>query len=227
MFIEDQIEADFDQYAALAVPIGGVGAYPTMVAETTNLPWLVDTIAHEWIHNYLTQRPLGIRYSVSPEIRTMNETTANIAGKELGEAVLAKYFPQYLPSPVEEAEEETDQTTTEEPAPPAFDFRAEMHETRVEVDRLLADGQIEEAEAYMEARRIIFWENGYRIRKLNQAYFAFYGAYADQPGGASGEDPVGAAVRQLRAESDSLKTFLQQMAGLKTFADLESLLESD
>ena len=42
----------------------------------------------------------------------------------------------------------------------------------------------------MEARREIFWQNGYAIRKLNQAYFAFYGAYADIPGGPAGEDPV-------------------------------------
>ncbi len=74
-----------------------------------------------------------------------------------------------------------------------------MRITRVTVDELLAEGKIEEAEAYMEARRVFFWENGYLIRKINQAYFAFYGAYADQPGGEAGEDPVGAAVRELRA----------------------------
>ena len=49
----------------------------------------------------------------------------------------------------------------------------------------------------MEQRRQLFVENGYYIRKLNQAYFAFYGAYADVPGGAAGEDPVGPAVRAL------------------------------
>ena len=54
-------------------------------------------------------------------------------------------------------------------------------------------------------RRRVFWDQGYHIRKLNQAYFAFYGAYADSPGGgAAGADPVGAAVRALRAHSSSL-----------------------
>ena len=66
-----------------------------------------------------------------------------------------------------------------------------MHKTRVHVDELLAEGKIDEAEAYMEQRRQIFVQNGYYIRRLNQAYFAFYGAYADVPGGAAGEDPVG------------------------------------
>ena len=45
------------------------------------------------------------------------------------------------------------------------------------------------------------------MRKLNQAYFAFYGAYADQPGGAAGEDPVGPAVRALRERSQGLADF--------------------
>ena len=74
-----------------------------------------------------------------------------------------------------------------------------MHKTRVNVDEMLADGKIDQAEDYMEARRQFFWENGYHIRKLNQAYFAFHGAYADTPGGTAGasEDPVGEAVRNF------------------------------
>jgi len=54
-----------------------------------------------------------------------------------------------------------------------------MRETRIRVDKLLAQGRIEEAEAYMEERRQEFVAHGYYIRKLNQAYFAFHGAYAD------------------------------------------------
>ena len=79
---------------------------------------------------------------------------------------------------------------------------------------------IEEAEEYMESRRQIFWEHGYRIRKLNQAYFAFYGAYADAPGGAAGEDPVGAAVRDLYASSPSLEAFLKRIAWMTSFDKL-------
>ena len=48
-----------------------------------------------------------------------------------------------------------------------------MHLTRLEVDRLLAEGKINEAESYMESRRIFFWENGYLIRRLNQAILLF------------------------------------------------------
>jgi len=106
-----------------------------------------------------------------------------------------------------------------------FDFRAEMHETRVTADQLLAEGKIEEAESYMEQRRQVFWENGYLLRKLNQAYFAFHGAYADVPGGAAGEDPVGPAVRALRAQSDSLADFINTIAWMTSFEQLQQAIQ--
>jgi hypothetical protein len=102
-----------------------------------------------------------------------------------------------------------------------------MYITRVQVDELLAQGKIEEAEAYMEQRRQVFWENGYRhLRKLNQAYFAFHGAYASQPGGAAGaKDVVGEAVRQLRAQSASLAQFLERISWVTSFEQLQALTE--
>ena len=139
-------------------------------------------------------------------MRTINETVAGMAGKELGQAVIARYYPDFLPPPPRLHPHllllALSQHRSQPWKPPAFDYRAEMHTTRLAVDSLLAEGKIEEAETYMELRRRVFWENGYHIRKLNQAYFAFHGAYADQPGGAAGaaEDPVGEAVRTLRAE---------------------------
>lgn len=102
-----------------------------------------------------------------------------------------------------------------------FNFRAEMRKTRVRVDELLAEGKVDEAEAYMEARRLYFWDQGYGLRKLNQAYFAFYGSYNDQPGGgASGSDPVGPAVRRLWAGSPDLKSFIALVRGVRSFDDL-------
>ena len=96
---------------------------------------------------------------------------------------------------------------------------------RGKTDKLLAEGKIKEAEAYMEARREIFWQNGYAIRKLNQAYFAFYGAYADVPGGAAGEDPVGPAVRALRAQSASLADFVKRISWMTSFQELQAAVK--
>jgi hypothetical protein len=227
--LEEEV-ARSQNVSTLVVPIGGVGVYPTMVTETTDLRWLLDTIAHEWMHNYLTLRPLGMNYTTTPELRTMNETTASIAGGEVGTFVLHRHYPELLAS--SSSPELVSLDRDHEPAlqiqeSQPFDFRAEMHETRVKADELLAEGKIEEAEAYMEQRREVFWENGYLIRKLNQAYFAFHGAYADSPGGAAGEDPVGPAVRALREQSDSLADFINTIAWMTSFEELLQAIHSE
>lgn len=221
--LEDQVQKGMD-VSALVVPIGGVGVYPTMIMRTTDLSWLVDTIAHEWTHNYLELRPLGLLYDHTPELRTMNETTADISGTEIGAEVIKRYYPELKAASLPDFNLVTLPQNHPNPGDlprPPFDFRAEMHTTRVTADALMAAGKITEAEAYMEQRRQIFVKNGYTIRKLNQAYFAFYGAYADVPGGAAGEDPVGPAVRKLRDESKSLVDFINRIAWMTSFDDLK------
>lgn len=225
--LEDEVAQSLD-VSTLVVGIGGVGVYPTMVTETTDLRWMLETIAHEWSHNYLNVRPLGLNYSTTPELRTMNETTASIVGNEVGNLVLQNYYPEMLASSPGRSLISLDQSflpSNRLDDPPPFDFRAEMHETRVTADEMLAQGKIEEAEAYMETRRQLFWDNGYLLRKLNQAYFAFHGAYADVPGGAAGEDPVGPAVRALREQSDSLEDFINTIAWMTSFGQLQEAIK--
>lgn len=222
--LEEEVESSLN-VSALVVNVGGVGVYPTMVLSTTDLPHLLEVIAHEWTHNYLTLRPLGINYYTSPDLRTMNETTASISGKEISQAVLERYYPEHLPPPTLALIQDSLDTFEQEDMPPVFDFRVEMHETRITVDQLLEKGMIKEAETYMEERRQLFWENGYQIRKLNQAYFAFHGAYADEPGGAAGRDPVGPAVRALRQQSGSLADFINRISWMTSFETLQEAIE--
>jgi hypothetical protein len=215
--LEGQVSRGLDM-SALVVPVGGIGIYPTMVMSSDDLPWLSTVIPHEWTHNFLTLRPLGMNYETTPQLRSMNETAASISGVELGDLVVRRFYPELVPKP------DPPEWVSYKPSPsrPAsFDFRAEMHVTRVQVDALLSKGKVEEAESYMEARRRIFYEHGYKIRKLNQAYFAFYGAYEDLPGGAAGEDPVGPAVRALRRQSGSLSTFLNRISWMTSFEQLQ------
>lgn len=223
--IEDVVAKRLDK-STLVVGIGGVGVYPTMVMSTTDLNWLSEVVAHEWIHNFLTLRPLGINYMTSPELRTINETTANIAGKEIGREVMRRYYPERLPPEENPEPEKPAEPNQPPPDPPPFNFRKEMRETRLTVDDLLAQGKVVEAEQYMEARRRVFWENGYQIRKLNQAYFAFFGAYNDAPGGSgeAGKDPVGPAVQELRKRSASLAEFLNRISWVTSFEGLQALL---
>lgn len=226
--IQEALEETVDQklnVSSLVEHIGGLGMYPTMVVESGNIDWLSEVVSHEWIHNYLTLRPLGLNYESSPEMRVINETVASIAGKEIGRAVLERYYPELVPPPPAPASPV--ETPTKPVEPPSFDFRKEMGITRQQADKLLAEGKIEEAERYMEERRQVFWENGHRwLRKLNQAYFAFHGAYADEPGGPAGvtEDPVGAAVRELRLQSPSLADFLKTVARVTSFEQLQEII---
>lgn len=216
--LESDVETNLD-VSALVVDIGGVGMYPTMVMRSSNLPWVIQTIAHEWTHNFLSLHLLGLNYDTSNDLRTMNETTAAIVGEEISLKVIARYYPEYTSNA---ASQKVNAKTRSPQAEDLFDFNAEMHITRVTADNLLKLGKIAEAETYMEARRQFFLQNGYLIRKLNQAYFAFYGAYADTPQGAAGADPVGPAVRAFRAQNDTLKAFLRQIAWMSSFNQLQS-----
>jgi len=218
--LERKVSSELD-LSALVVPLGGVGVYPTMVYRDAELEYLIKVIAHEWIHNYLAFKPLGWHYDASPQLRTMNETTADICATEISQAVLRSYYADQLtpkPNPYLFAVRNTGNQS--------FDFNKEMHATRVAVDELLSQGKISDAENLMEEKRKFFWENGYQIRKLNQAYFAFYGAYAEQPLGAAGNDPVGPAVRALRAKSSSLLGFLKRIEVMTSFEQLQQAVSS-
>ena len=218
--IEAEVEVLDDDYSALVVNTGGVATFPAVVGASANLQYTLRTVAHEWVHHYLIFYPLGRNYWTSGEMVTINETVANIAGDEIGNTVYERYYeekktPSSTPTPPPAS------TPAPTPQPPAFSFNQEMRETRLEADRLLADGKVEEAEAYMEERRLLFAENGYFLRKLNQAYFAFHGSYADRPTAVS---PIGGQVRQVREQSASLKEFIETMARVSSHEDLLRLV---
>ena len=229
----EQLEANVDQaFAAmtsLVTPIGGLSAYPAMILEHEGLVWLTDTFAHEWTHHFLIFRPLGYNYDRSGEMTTINETTASIVGREVGRRVILSYYPEMvpqlppLPSPPDRPPMSAGEMVwPEEPPPDQFDYNREMRKTRLRVDELLAEGQIEQAEAYMEQRRLFFVAQGYNIRKLNQAYFAFYGSYATNP---STGNPIGGQLEWLRGQSASLRNYLFTVAPIGQYEDLLALLQ--
>jgi len=96
-----------------------------------------------------------------------------------------------------------------------------MYELRLEVDRLLSEGKIGEAEALMEQKREFLAENGFYIRKINQAYFAFHGLYAETPASSS---PIGPKMQELRRLSPSLGDFIRSVAEITSEEDLDRLL---
>jgi len=57
---------------------------------------------------------------------------------------------------------------------------------------------------------------------LNQAFFAFYGTYADSPG-ERGEDPVGPAVVKLFEQCPTAGAFLRVVSQVTSFAQLQQM----
>jgi hypothetical protein len=216
--IEQQIEGALD-VSALVEGTGGFSSYPTMVIEAPWMEWVLNTIAHEWAHTYLAFRPLGWQYFSTGDMRTINETVASIVGEEIGRRVLERYYPEKAP-PVEWPKPRSMQP--EETQTPEFNFGSFMRETRLAVDKMLAEGRVQEAEAYMEARRQELATHGYLLRRLNQAYFAFHGSYAVGP---SATDPIGGKLRLLRQQSGSLLEFVRTVSSFRTAADLDAALE--
>jgi predicted nucleic acid-binding Zn-ribbon protein len=219
----ESVEAEAGELgvSALVVELGGFGGtYPTFVTNEASLQFTVDAAAEEWLHQYLSFRPLGFLYVLdltglrrNYEIAVMNETAASMMGKEIGALVAQAY---HSPSGVNGGQ----------PRQPAsgFDFNREMREMRETVDRYLAEGEIERAERFMEERRQFIVAQGYYIRKLNQAYFAFYGTYADRP---TSINPIGVELRELRSQSASLKEFLEAVASMSNRQDLTERLDKD
>lgn len=215
-----EIEAALDRrgdVSSYVTDIGGLGSYPTMVINNSFLPYLLDTIAHEWTHNYFFTFPTNLAwaYQNDPKLMTINETAASLVGGEISRKVIARFYPAWLDQlpPV-------DRAGLAVPPKPS-EFSLAMRHIRQEVDSLLAAGQIEEAETFMEAERLQLVKKGYALRKLNQAYFAFHGSYALSPGSI---DPTGSQLRQLRAASPSLKAFLNQAGWLNSYGDYTAWL---
>ena len=225
--IEAGIYEDLD-LSAYVTNIGGIAFYPAMIQETTSLQFFIDVVAHEWSHVWFDTRPLGYRYSLDGDVRIINESSASIFGEEIALLVLARYYPEFLPAEPDEIVDATPvPTPTPDPnVPPPFDFRAEMGETRIRVDELLEEGKVDEAEAYMEERRQVFVANGYNLRVLNQAYFAFHGAYAQNGGGAAGTNPIGPLVRDIYEASPSMRAFMDRIGQVGSYEDLLETADS-
>ncbi|MBN1991388.1 MAG: hypothetical protein JW953_01700 [Anaerolineae bacterium] len=192
--------------------IGGLASYPTMVITNPSLVYLTEIIAHEWTHNYFFTFPTNLAwgYQTHPRLMTINETTADMMGQEIGRKVILRFYPNWV-----DKLPPLDNTGLPAPAKPSA-FHLAMRRIRLEVDRLLAEGKIEEAETFMETERLKLVEQGYNLRKLNQAYFAFHGSYALSP---TSVDPIGPQLRRLRAASPSLKAFVDRVGWLNSYQD--------
>ena len=208
--IEAAVEAD-GRWSAWVGPIGGVALYPASVVSSRDYLSTLRIMAHEWTHHYLGFYALGLAYGRGSDMRTINETVADIVGDELGE--IAAGLSAFEPPDIDDRVQlRTEIRAATDPL---------LRQLRIDVDALLADGQIEEAERLMESTRVQLIELDRPFRRINQAFLAFRGGYGASPSSAS---PWGPRLIQFRADHESLSEFLRAVRGVGSPEEADALL---
>ncbi|HIA15314.1 MAG TPA: hypothetical protein EYN72_00700 [Dehalococcoidia bacterium] len=192
--------------------LAGLATYPNFVNDLYTTRTVMRTAVHEWMHAFFFFKPLGKNLRKNDTMFTMNETVADIIGRELGDMVFERIG--------------GDLTISASRYAPAEDinpqFTKVMRETRRRVDELLSEGKIEEAEEHMREQQWFLRLRGYGLRKLNQAYFAFRGRYAESPASTS---PLGAQLNEIRDLLPSIEAFIREIIEIGSNAELLALLD--
>jgi len=209
--LEDLIFRE-DGMSAIIASTGGVATYPSVVSASGTLHDALVITAHEWLHHWFFFQPLGQHFWDNADMTTLNETAATIGGEIIGDRAFAAMTGEVF---------NREPAAATVPDPNGFDFNAEMRETRLTAESLLAEGSIEEAESYMNERRQFLEDSGYFIRKINQAFFAFHGSYAT---GAASVSPIGDQLEELRAGTGSTEEFLKTVGRFDRVEDLAEYL---
>jgi len=211
----DRLETELlERYdlSALVADLGGIATYPSLVNDLRELRSISRLAAHEWLHQYFTFHSLGRHYRSSSEMLAINETAADMAGRELGDTLFARMGGDLSVS-------ESRYLSVEQRNPA---FTREMRETRQRTEELLDEGKIVEAERYLKERWWFLRLRGIGLRKLNQAYFAFYGSYAAS---AASVSPIGAQLAELRQRFSGVGGFLKAVATISNYDEYLELLE--
>ncbi|MEE9286360.1 MAG: hypothetical protein V3V35_11610, partial [Dehalococcoidia bacterium] len=94
--LEDReaLEATIDSrnLSTLVQSLGAVATYPSLIPEGSSLKRALELAAHEWTHHYLFFHPLGRAYNASQDLTTLNESVADVVGKEIGREVYRRHF---------------------------------------------------------------------------------------------------------------------------------------
>ena len=201
--------ASNDELSSVIINIGGLATYPSIIAEGKSSRELFLTISHEWLHQYLIFHPLGRSYFSNTEMKEINETLANIFSKKLLKSLCEKDFEikneMCSVSPLKDENK--------------FDYREFMKKLRINVDQLLSEGKINNAEKLMNESTLILNNNGIKIRKINQAWFAFNGTYGDSPSSTSNFND------ELNNLIDSYGTLKDAINDIKNISSLDEYID--
>ena len=213
-----RIEEDIlnqENLSAIILNIGGIATYPSSIPRNKNIKDVFIISAHEWMHHYLFFTKLGQNMFKSEEMRILNETLASRVSEELYIHIV-EYLNQNYDFKIKDGFDkiETDNINT-------FNFRNEMMKTRVKTELLLKENKIIDAENYMENQRLIFVNNGYNIRKLNQAYFAFYSSYADS---SASNTTIGNELNEFRNYFPDLESYILEITTVSNYEEFKNKL---
>lgn len=209
--LEDELLEEHD-LSAIVGNLAGLSTYPTLVTDTDSLRSVLRTTAHEWLHVYWFFRPFGQSFWSSQEMATLNETAADVAGRELGDATFVRMGG--------DLDDNARRFLPQEDRDPRF--TAMMRETRRNAEELLAEGKIEETEEYLKQRWWNLRLGGYGLRKLNQAYFALHGLYGES---ASAVSHIGDQVAEFREYFASVGDFIRALSGVSSYEEFLERLE--
>ena len=213
--IKEQIERIVEEdniTSALVDDLAGLGTYPAFVSDKYDLRQIVRTAAHEWLHNYWIFHSFGRNMWDSPEMYTLNETAADIAGNELGDLAFIR-----LGGTIQNNSSKYGSVEVSHPH-----LTRILRDTRQAVESLLQQGETEEAEKLMRESQWTQKLGGYSIRKINQAYFAFRGNYADSPASTS---HIGAELKEYRSLFHTTGEFVKSLSKIKSYEQFKQVLE--
>jgi hypothetical protein len=201
---EDQKAEETGVISAYGAGISGIATFPSLVSEGLPYRQTIFTAAHEWVHHYLIFFPLGRTYFSDGKV--LNETVADLVAVDITKSVLEKYPELHSTNEI---------TPLNKPDP------TDLKTLRRDVDGLLADGRVLEAEKLMDNIQVR-WCKKYQScpRRINQAYLAWIGQYAYQPGST---DPVGDQMRDIRSITGSTEKFLRFVRHITSRQELSAL----
>ena len=209
--IEESIMSEIG-YSSVVVNIGGVAAYPSIIKETDNYGDLFKTHAHEWLHQYLILFPLGRAYFKDTNMKIVNETLANIYSERLFNNVCSKKIKL----------QDVICNSKKNILSDKFNYQLFIKNLRLDVDELLKLGKINQAEKQMESARAELESKGFYVRKINQAYFSFYGTYGGNP---ESTNEYHDNLVQIRAKYENLGEMVHDIKYADNIEKINKLLE--
>ena len=204
--IENQIEKKFN-VSAIVLKIGGIAFYPSLIPKNMEQDKIIRNTIHEWLHQYFSLYNLGQNIYKDNKMLALNETLVSYISEELTGNILINKT------------QSTNIKTKEINA-----FNSEIRFTRSITDNLLSKNKINLAEKFMLAQKNKLNDHGYQIRKINQAYFAFYNSYGKSPQSTSN---ILSKLECIRTKNSKLIMFINKLKNIDSFSKFENIINSD